>query len=45
MFILDMGYFFRIWVKTRQTFRFCRKNMSLSVNLENVRRVLTQIQE
>ncbi len=45
MFVFNMGYFFRIWAKTRQTFKFCRKNMTSSVNFENVRRVLAQIQE
>ncbi len=28
VFMLEMGYFFRIWAKTRQTFKLCRKNMS-----------------
>ncbi len=41
----DMGYFFRIWAKTRQTFKFYWNNMRTSVNFENVRRVLAQIQE
>ncbi len=44
VFILEMGYFFRIWAKTRQTFKLYRKNMSSLVNFENVRRVLAQIQ-
>ncbi len=43
-FVLEMRYFFRIWVKTRQTFKLYRKNMSSLVNFENVRRVLAQIQ-
>ncbi len=45
MFVFNMGYFFRIWAKTRQTFKLCRKNITSSVNFENVRRVLAQIQE
>ncbi len=44
VFILKMGYFFRIWAKTRLTFKLYRKNMSSLVNFENVRRVLAQIQ-
>ena len=23
MFVVNMGYFFRIWAKTRQTFKYC----------------------
>ncbi len=23
MFVFNMGYFFRIWAKTRQTFKHC----------------------
>ncbi len=45
MFAFNMEYFFRIWAKTRQTFKLCQKNMTSSVNFENVRRVLAQIQE
>ncbi len=45
MFVFNMRYSFRIWAKTRQTFKYCRKNMTSSVNFENVRRVLAQIQE
>ncbi len=45
MFVFNMGYFSRIWAKTRLTFKLCRKNMTSSVNFENVRRVLAQIQE
>ncbi len=45
MFVFNMGYFFRIWAKTRLTFKHCWKNMTSSVNFENVRRVLAQIQE
>ena len=45
MFVFNMGYSFRIWAKTRQTFKLCWKNMTSSVNFENVRRVLVQIQE
>ncbi len=35
-FVLEMGYFFRIWAKTRLTFKLYRKNMSSLVNFENV---------
>ena len=26
MFVFNMGYFFRIWAKTRLTFKYCWKN-------------------
>ncbi len=36
MFVFNMGYFFRIWAKTRLIFKLYRKNMTSSVNFENV---------
>ncbi len=36
VFVFNMGYFFRIWAKTRLTFKLCRENMTSSVNFENV---------
>ena len=45
MFVFNMRYFFRIWVKTRLTFSKFTDNVIFFQQCLNVRRVLTQIQE
>ncbi len=45
MFVFNMGYFFRIWAKTRQTFSKFTDDVIFFQQCLNVRRVLAQIQE